>query len=94
MPASVPPAPRPVPFPSNIAGMLCNNISIILRAAYEEQVAISPGPPRMAFITGEAALRRVMQKTHHEFPKSWLQNEILAPLFGEPMLSVEGADWR
>lgn len=91
---SVTPAKRPLRFPANLIKLLSNNIGIVPEQAYEEEVVLAAGPPRMAFITGAEAVETVLKKQASQFPKGRLQNEVLEPLFGDAMISSEGAEWR
>ncbi len=90
----VAPAEKPLRFPGNLIKLLSNNIGIVPQQAYEEEVVLAPGPPRMAFITGADAVETVLKKRAAEFPKGRLQNEVLEPLFGDAMVSSEGSEWR
>lgn len=94
VPPHVPPAPRPVPFPRNLSRLLDNNLGIIPQAAYENGVTLAPGPPKIAFITGAEEVETLLKKEAARFPKGRLQNEVLEPIFGDAMISSEGADWK
>lgn len=93
-PPRVTPARKPLRFPFNVVKMLSNNLRVIPEQAYEEDVVIAPGPPRMAFICGPEAVETLLMKRHDDFPKDRLQNEILEPLFGDAMISSHGKEWR
>lgn len=93
-PPRVVPAAKPLRFPLNLVKMLSNNLEIVPEQAYEEEVVLAPGPPRMAFITGPEAVECILKKRVTEFPKGQLQNEVLEPLFGDAMISSHGAEWR
>jgi cytochrome P450 len=94
LPPHAAPAEKPLRFPRNLFRLLSNNLSIIPEQAYHSNVVIAPGPPRMAFITGEKAVEEVLKDRAKEFPKGKLQNEVLDPLFGDAMISCEGEEWR
>lgn len=93
-PPRVTPAEKPLRFPFNVIKMLSNNLEVIPEQAFEQDVVIAPGPPRMAFICGPEAIETVLMKRHGDFPKDRLQNEILEPLFGDAMISSHGKEWR
>lgn len=93
-PPRVVPAERPLRFPFNVFKLLSNNLEIVPKQAYEEDVVIAPGPPRMAFITGPEAVETVLMKRQADFPKGRLQNEVLEPLFGDAMIAAHGNEWR
>ena len=94
IPPRVEPAARPLRFPINLFRLLTNNVAIVPRQAYEEDVVLAPGPPRIAFITGPDAVETLLQSRSGVFPKGKLQNSVLAPLMGQAMTSVEGVEWR
>ena len=94
LPPRVVPAKKPLRFPANIFKMLSNNLEIVPEQAYEEEVVLAPGPPRMAFITGPEAIEALLMKRVTAFPKGRLQNEVLEPLMGDAMISSEGAEWK
>ncbi len=48
----------------------------------------------MVFVTGEEAVKTLIHTRSAEFPKGRLQNQVLDPLFGNAMISSEGADWK
>jgi cytochrome P450 len=93
-PPRVEPAPRPPRFPFYLPRLLGNNLALIPEAAYREPVVVAPGPPRMAFITGEEAVKEMLQSRVSEFPKGRLQNDVLGSLFGPAMVLAEGQEWR
>src|SRR5437879_4595777 len=93
-PASVKPAPGPLRFPLNFAKLLRNNLELIPEQAYHEPLVMSPGPPRMAFITGTELVKDLLFDRPMEFPKARLQVNVLKPLFGRALVSAEGREWR
>ena len=93
-PPRVVPAKNPLRFPFNVLKLLSNNLEAVPEQAYEEDVVIAPGPPRMAFITGPEAVETVLMKRQADFPKGRLQNEVLEPLFGDAMIASHGHEWR
>lgn len=93
-PPRVEPAVRPLRFPRNVTKLLLNNLEIIPEQAYNEPLAIAPGPPRMAFFTGPELVKTLLLSRQAEFPKGRLQVEILEPIFGSAMISSEGREWR
>lgn len=97
-PALYPPfvaaAPEPLRFPFNLAALLKNNLAAIPEDAYHQPLVISPGPPRMAFITGSELVRTLLLTQAASIPKGALQVELLKPIFGNAMISSEGHDWR
>src|SRR5215469_7199604 len=93
-PPRVKPARQPLRFPLNLIKLVGDNLELIPARAYEEDVVLAPGWPRMAFFTGPEALKTLLQSRRQEFPKGRLQNTSLAPLMGTPMLSSEGEEWR
>jgi len=93
-PPLVKPTARPLRFPFNLIKLLGNNLEIIPQQAYHQPVVISPGPPRIAFFTGAEVVKSLLLTRHAEFPKGGLQVEILAPMFGNAMISSEGREWK
>src|SRR5262249_30418170 len=93
-PPRIKPAPGPLRFPRNVIKLLGNNVEMVPEQAYSEPIVIAPGPPRMAFFTGAEAVKTLLLTRQPEFPKGRVQNESLEPLFGSPMLSSEGHQWR
>lgn len=93
-PPRVKPADKPLRFPFNVVKLLSNNLEVVPKQAYEEDVVIAPGPPRMAFITGPEAVETILMKRSDDFPKGRLQNEVLEPLFGDAMIASHGHEWR
>jgi cytochrome P450 len=93
-PPHVKPSPRPLRFPFNLAKLLSNNLEIIPVQAYREPLVIAPGPPRIAFFTGPDLVKTLLLSRHSEFPKGGLQVDVLKPMFGKAMISVEGQEWR
>jgi cytochrome P450 len=93
-PPRIEPARRPLRFPHILIKLLNNSLEIVPEQAYEEAVVIAPGPPRVAFFTGPEAVKALLQSRQQEFPKSYLQNKILEPLFGKPLNASEGHEWR
>ena len=93
-PPRVTPAANPLRFPINLFKLLSNNLEIVPDHAYDEEVVLARGPPRMAFITGPDAVETVLKTRHADFPKGRLQNEVLEPLFGDAMISSHGKEWR
>jgi len=93
-PAHVEPSARPVRFPVNLSRILTNNLSIIPAQAYSEPLAMVPGPPRMAFITGSELVKTLLFDRPTSFPKGGLQVDVLKPVFGNAMVSQEGHNWR
>ena len=94
LPAKVDVPDNPVRFPVNIYKLISNNLTLIPKAAYHQSVTVVNGLPRMAFFTGEKSVKRVLHKSHEDFPKGELQNQILEPLFGDAMISCNGPEWR
>lgn len=94
IPAKVNVPDQPVRFPLNIYKLISNNLTLIPNAAYNNAVTVVDGFPRMAFFTGENAVKRLLHKSHEKFPKGELQNQILEPLFGDAMISCNGPAWR
>jgi cytochrome P450 len=93
-PPRVSPAKKPLRFPINLFKLLSNNLEIVPEQAYDEEVVLARGPPRMAFITGPNAVETVLKTRHDDFPKGRLQNEVLEPLMGNAMVSSHGKEWR
>jgi len=93
-PPRVKPSAKPLRFPRNLTKLLSNNLEIIPERAYREPLVLAPGPPRIAFITGPELVKTVLLSRHSEFPKGGLQVDVLKPMFGKAMISVEGRDWR
>ncbi len=94
IPAYVPPAPRALGFPANLACLVKNNLGIIPKEAYEQPLVVTKSFPKMAFITGPELVETVLKRKAADYPKGRLQNETLEPLFGNAMISSEGADWK
>ncbi|HXY07576.1 MAG TPA: cytochrome P450 [Terriglobales bacterium] len=93
-PPNVKPSPRPLRFPFNLAKLLSNNLQIIPEQAYRAPLVIAPGPPRIAFFMGPELVKTLLLSRHSEFPKGGLQVDVLKPMFGKAMISVEGQEWR
>src|SRR5262249_29191018 len=93
-PPRVQPAKKPLRFPQNLIKIVGNNLEVVPEQAFEEPIVIAPGPPRIAFFTGPEAVRAILQTRQSEFPKGELQNRAIEPLFGKPMISSEGHEWR
>ena len=81
-------------FPLNLVKLLRNNLELIPAQAYHEPVVVAPGPPRMAFVTGLESVKTLLFSRASEFPKGGLQVDVLKPVFGNAMISVEGKEWR
>ena len=94
VPPFVPPAAKAQHTFALLSRLILNNLSIIPEAAYERDVVVLKGPPRLVFVTGEEAVAAVLRTQHANFPKGKLQNSVLDPLFGNAMISSEGVDWR
>ncbi|MBO6507009.1 MAG: cytochrome P450 [Roseibium sp.] len=94
VPAFVPPAPNILGFPQNLVQLVRNNLGIIPRQAYEQPLVVTDSFPKMAFVTGPDLVEHVLKRSADRFPKGKLQNETLEPLFGNAMISSEGADWK
>jgi cytochrome P450 len=92
--AGVPPATTPLRFPANLRAILSNNLTVIPEAAYREPLALAPGPPRMAFFTGAEVVKEVLLSSFEKFPKGYLQNKTLEPIFRDNMLSSNGQAWK
>ena len=93
-PPVVKPSRNPLRFPWNLIKVLRNNLEIIPEQAYREPLVIAPGPPRIAFFTGPELVKTLLLSHHSEFPKGGLQVDVLKPMFGNAMISVEGREWR
>lgn len=93
-PPNVKPSPEPLRFPFNLAKLLSNNLEIIPEQAYRKPLVIAPGPPRIAFFTGPELVKTLLLTRQSEFPKGGLQVDVLKPMFGNAMISVEGQEWR
>ncbi|HXY08225.1 MAG TPA: cytochrome P450 [Terriglobales bacterium] len=93
-PPRVEPSRKPLRFPFNVTKLLSNNLEIIPEQAYREPLVIAPGPPRIAFFTGPELVKTALLSRHSEFPKGGLQVDVLKPMFGKAMISVEGREWR
>ncbi|MBI1384806.1 MAG: cytochrome P450 [Rhizobiales bacterium] len=94
VPPRVEPAPHPLRFPLNLVRTLTDNVALVPRQAYEDDVVIAPGPPRMAFVTGPEAVEPLLMSRDGRFPKGKLQNAVLGPMMGEAMIASEGEKWR
>lgn len=93
-PAYVKPAPKVLSFPENLVQLVRNNLGVIPVEAYEQPLVVTDSFPKMAFISGADLVERVLKQGSADFPKGKLQNETLEPLFGDAMVSSEGADWK
>jgi len=93
-PPRVVPPPTGLRFPFNLVKLLRNNLELIPERAYHEPVVVAPGPPRMAFVTGLESVKTLLLSRPSEFPKGGLQVDVLKPVFGNAMISVEGKEWR
>jgi cytochrome P450 len=93
-PPRIRPAARPLRFPFNLVKLLGNNLEIVPEQAYRAPVVLAPGPPRMAFFTGSEAVKTLLLGRPNDFPKGALQVNVLKPMFGNAMISCEGAEWR
>jgi cytochrome P450 len=94
IPAYVQPAPKVLSFPENLVQLVRNNLGVIPQEAYEQPLVVTDSFPKMAFITGADLVEKVLKRSAADFPKGRLQNETLEPLFGNAMVSSEGADWK
>lgn len=93
-PARIHPAAHARRFPYNLTKMIANNLEVIPADAYRKTVAVIPGPPRMAFFSGLDIVESMLLGNYQDYPKGRLQNELLAPIFGNAMISSEGMEWR
>ncbi len=93
-PPRIAPPPDRLRFPFNLVKLLRNNLELIPAQAYREPVVVAPGPPRMAFVTGLESVKTLLFSRPSEFPKGSLQVDVLKPIFGNAMISVEGKEWR
>jgi cytochrome P450 len=93
-PPLIKPARRPLRFPFNLIKLLHNNLELIPEAAYREPLVIAPGPPRLAFFTGTELVKTLLFGRAADYPKGRLQVDILKPIFGNAMISVEAEEWR
>ena len=75
-----------------IARFVANPLSVVPRAAYEEDVVRLPGAP-IAWVTGPAHVKAILLEQREKFHKL-AQIRLLAPLLGKGLLTSEGADWR
>ncbi len=93
-PPRVAPAAKPIRFPFNFVKLLRNNLELIPEDAYRKSIVLAPGPPRMAFLTGPEIVKTVLLDQATKFPKGGLQVNVLKPVFGDAMISVEGKEWK
>jgi cytochrome P450 len=91
-PARVVPPETPLSRLAFIARFVRNPLSVVPRAAYEEDFVAVPGAP-IAWVTGPQMIRAVLLEEREKFAKL-AQIRLLGPLLGRGILTSEGADWK
>ena len=86
--------PKPLRFPFNLVKLLEQQSRAHSGGGLERPLVIAPGPPRMAFLMDPDLVKEVLLTRASDFPKGGLQVEVLKPVFGNAMISVEGREWR
>ena len=75
-----------------IARFVRNPLSVVPRAAYEEDLVAVPGAP-IVWVTGPDHIRAVLLEQRDRYAKA-AQIRLLGPLLGRGILTSEGADWK
>jgi cytochrome P450 len=75
-----------------IARFVRNPLSVVPRAAYEEDLVAVPGTP-IVWVTGPDHIRAVLLEQRDRYAKA-AQIRLLGPLLGRGILTSEGADWK
>jgi cytochrome P450 len=91
-PPRVDPPDRPLHRLAFVARFVRNPLSVVPRAAYEEDFAAVPNAP-IYWVTGPQFIRAVLLEEREKFAKL-AQIRLLGPLLGKGILTSEGADWR
>jgi cytochrome P450 len=92
LPARVLSPDRPLHRVAFIARFVRNPLSVVPRAAYEEDFAAVPNAP-ICWVTGPRMIRAVLLEEREKFAKL-AQIRLLGPLLGRGILTSEGADWK
>ena len=92
-PGIIPPA-KPLGRLAFISRFVRNPLSVVPKAAYEEDVVASMrGRRPMIWVTSPALIRRILLDEREKFQKL-SQIRLLSPLLGKGILTSEGADWK
>jgi len=75
-----------------ISQFVRNPLSVVPRAAYEEDLVPVPGAP-IVWVTGPQHIRDVLLEKRELFAKT-AQIRLLGPLLGKGILTSEGGDWK
>ena len=92
-PGIVPPA-KPLGRVAFISRFVRNPLTVVPRAAYEEDIVASlRGPRPIIWVTSPALVRTILLDERDKFQKL-SQIRLLSPLLGKGILTSEGADWK
>ena len=91
-PPRVVPPDRPLHRLAFVARFVRNPLSVVPRAAYEEDFTAVPNAP-IYWVTGPQFIRAVLLEERDKFAKL-AQIRLLGPLLGKGILTSEGADWK
>ena len=92
-PGIVPPA-KPLGRVAFIASFVRNPLTVIPKAAYEDDlVPFARGRAPIMWVTSPALIRTILLDEREKFQKL-SQIRLLSPLLGKGILTSEGADWK
>src|SRR4029079_16710192 len=92
-PGIVPPA-KPLGRVAFISRFVRNPLTVVPRAAYEEDIVASlRGPRPIIWVTSPALVRTILLDERDKFRKL-TQIRLLSPLLGKGILTSEGAHWK
>ena len=89
----VPPA-KPVPFLKALSMAANDQLAMFPQAAYEQPVFELNAFGRFILINDPAAIKTVLLDRVENYPKHPQEQEALGDLFGEGILTSDGAKWR
>ncbi len=93
VPPCIAPPARPLGGLRFVASFVRNPLSVVPRAAYEEDFVYSGGARPFAWITAPALIRAVLLDERDKYRKR-SQIRLLAPLLGAGVLTSEGEHWK
>ena len=94
-PPRVIPPPRPLSLPKFLISFIRNPLRVLPEAVYHEPVfQYRAGPNTITWVTAPDLVKAVLLDRREEFPKTPIERRVLGPLFGNGILTSDGADWR
>lgn len=94
-PPTVTPPPRPLSLPKFLVRFISNPLRVLPEAVYHEPIFhYRAGRSRITWVTDPDLIKAVLLDRHEEFPKAPVVRRVLGPLFGDGILTADGADWR